>query len=616
LITGEAGSGKSRAALEFCKALETGKAGFRLSGGAAAGPVEVKPVSDEGRQGWKAGFLNLAGTPFSIWKDWKPEQNTLLVFDRVTRHYNDGSRLCTGWQDGEDVRQRFNVAEIIKLLAAKAEQGDFGPFHVRLLLLEREHRQVGRDWYRDMSMNASLRFREEPTHMPPVTPEGLFEVARDVWKNIGQEGSDALCGTSDAFLEKLCSVDSSRRPLFAMLLAAAMAADGGVAETRRDVLRLALQGGYERVLRLAGEESAAQAMRILALSTLTGGRLGACDLDKGHALWDSGLGHAAGSEEGIFYPWPVEPELLGECFILGDMGQDGIPEGVRISDDEMRALIVKAWETCSPEVAYFFECCGQDFPSDPGWIETRFLNCRLVDVDTPLYMRTAVNLVTWFGKRQLDAARKIYDHMNSVGNAGMFCRERAEVSTNLIRVYCEAGMFDEASPIFLGMNALGESEEVRRCRAASSVYLVGELCKAGELVRARVMFEGALAFEKADEYQVPKVLALTSLINGYARAGDFAEARDLFESLAAYGDSEAMRVLRARASVNMIVSYSKAGYLKEARKIYKGMRALGDEAKVRAEYAKASKFLDFFAAARPAGEEEEAEPEQSVAASA
>ena len=612
LITGEAGSGKSRTALEFCKALETGNADFRLSGRTAAEPVEIKPVSDEGCPDWKAGFLNLAGTPFSVWKDWKPEQHTLLVFDRATRHYNDGSRLCTGWQDGEDVRHRFNVAEIIKLLAAKAEQGDFGPFRVRLLLLEREHRQMGRNWYRDVSVNSSLRFREEPTPLPPVTPEGLFEIAQDVWKNIGQD--NALCATFDDFLEKLCSVDSSRRPLFAMLLAAAMATDG-MAETRRDVLRLALQGGYERVLRFAGEESAAQAMRILALSTLTGGRLGACDLDKDHALWDSGLGHAAGSEEGIFYPWPVEPELLGECFILGDMGQDGIPEGVRIGDDEMRALIVKAWETCSPEVAYFFECCGQDFPSDPAWVETRFLNCRLVDVDTPLYMRTAVNLVTWFGKRQLDAARKIYDHMNSVGNAGMFCRERAEVSTNLIRVYCEAGMFDEASPIFLGMNTLGESEEVRRCRAAASVYLVGELCKAGELVRARVMFEGALAFEKADEYQIPKVLALISLINGYARAGDFAEARELFESLAAYGDSEAMRVQRARASVNMVISYSKAGHLNEAREIYKSIRSLGDEPKVRAEYVKASRFLEFFAATKPASGEEE-EPEQSMAASA
>jgi pentatricopeptide repeat protein len=359
-------------------------------------------------------------------------------------------------------------------------------------------------------------------------------------------------------------------------------------------------------------------MRILVLSTLTGGRLGACDLDKDHVLWNSGLGHAADGEEGIFYPWPVEPELLGESFVLDDMKQDDIPEDVRVGDDEMRALIAKAWETCSPEMAYFFECCGQDFLSDPTWIETRFLNCRLADVDTPLYMRAAVNLVTWFGKGQLEAARKIYDHMGSVGNAGMFCRERAEVATSLIRVYCEAGMFDEASPIFLAMNALGDSEEVRRCRAAAAVYLVGELCKIGELVRARVMFEGALAFEESEEYQMPKALALISLINGYARAGDFNEARELFESLVVYGDSEVMRVQRAKASVNMIVCYSKAGHFKEARAIFKAMPSLGDEPKVRAEYAKASKFLDFFAVGKP--EEEEAEQgeqgEQSLAESA
>jgi pentatricopeptide repeat protein len=606
LITGKAGSGKSRAALEFCMSLETSKAKLH-SQDEAAESDEDEPDTDF--PAWKAGFLNLAGTPFSVWKDWRPEQDTLLVFDRATRHYNDGSRLCTGWQDGEDVRQRFNVTAIIKLLADKAEQGDFGPFRVRLLLLEREHRQISWDWYRNA--DASLRFKDEPTMLPSMMPEGLFEIAQDVWKNIGH--SDTPCSTSDVFMEKLFSVDSDRRPLFVMLLASAMTSDAEFPFTRHDVLKLALQSGYERILRLAGEESAAQAMRLMALSTLTGGRLGACDLDKDHALWNSGLGHAASGEEGIFYPWPVEPELLGESFILGDMKQDGIPEDVRIGDDEMRALIVKAWETCSPEVAYFFECCGQDFSSDPTWIETRFLDCRLADVDTPLYMRTAVNLVTWFGKGQLDAARKICEHMNSVGNAGMFCRERAEVSTNLIRIYCEAGMFDEASPVFLTMSSLGESEEVRRCRAAASVYLVGGLSKAGELVRARVMFEGALAFEETEEYRIPKALALISLINGYAKTGDFAEARGLFDGLAAYGDSEAVRVQRAKVSVNMIVFYSKAGFLEEARAIHKDMQALGNEPKVREEYARASKFLEFLTATKSGGNEE---AERSVAATA
>lgn len=616
LITGKAGLGKSRTALEFCMALETGKAEFCLSGNLDE-QVEVKPVSDKDNSTWKAGFLNLTGTPFSTWKDWKPEQHTLLVFDRASRHYNDDSRLCTGWQDGEDARHRFNVTEIIKLLAAKAEQGEFGPFRVRLLLLERENRQLSRDWYKDMCADSSLRFKEEPTPLPPVAPEGLFHIAQGVWKGTVQNGSPAPCATSDLFLEKLCSVDSDRRPLFAMLLAAAMATEGGVefAFTRFDVLKLALQNGYNRVLQLAGEESAAQAMRILALSTLTGGRLGACDLDKDHALWDSGLGHAANGDEGIFYPWPVEPELLGESFILDDMKQDGVPEEVRISNDEMRALIVKAWETCSPEVAYFFECCGQDFSSDPTWIETRFLNCRLTDVDTPLYMQTAVNLVTWFGKGQLDAARKIYEHMNSIGNAGMFCRERAEVSTNLIRICCEAGMLDDASSIFLFINnTLGESGEVRRCRAAAAVYLVRGSCRAGELVRARVMFESALAYEQTEEYRSPKALALISLINGYARAGDFDEAQSLFEGLAAYGNSEEMRVLRAKASTNLIVSYSKAGHLKEARTVYEGMQTLGGEAKLREEAIRACKFLDYYQTKFPR-DEEEAQPEP-VAASA
>ena len=609
LVTGQPGSGKSRAAFEFCRALETGRAGFRLAGEDADGPVRVGPVAGEDFSEWNAGFLNLAETPFSTWQNWRPRQHTLLVIDRAGGYYADG-------RDAED---RFNIASILRLLVQRAVKGDFGAFRVRLLLLERDYlRADGKpeNWYRCLPAYLSMRFGKRPAALPPVTPEGLFGIAQDVWKRIGWNGLDSPYAESHAFLERLKVIDEGCRPLFAMLLAACAPEGGKLWEvSRRGVLNHVLQSEYDRVLQPVDVEDMPEVMEALVLSILTGGRLGECKLKAGHPLWNSGLGRKDEEDEdeeeeageGVFRPDPVEPELLGEHLVLSG--------AVGVGGDDMRILIHTAWKKQPAGTAAFFEGCARDFPLDPVWIMTRFLNQHITEADDLArlhYARTAAKLTNRLGKDEVDIARAVFDSVERLGNADMFCPARASVSASLIRIHCEKGMFDDASSIFLSMNALGDSAEVQASRAEAAACLIEGLCKIDELVRARVMFEGALAFGDEETILFPKVRALLSLINGYGRAGELSEARVLFETLTACGDSEALRVRRAEASVNLLVLYGKAGRWEEASEMYDGMRMLGESAEVVDARARAIRFLGFFmaTAARHAPEpEQKPEPE-------
>ena len=585
LMTGQPGSGKSRAAFEFCRTLETGRAGFRLAG-EDAGPVAVGPVAGENFSEWKAGFLNLAETPFSTWRSWRPRQHTLLVIDRAGGYYAED-------RDGED---RFDIASILRLLAQRAVKGDFGSFRVRLLLLERDYlrtEDVPEDWYRCLPAYLSMRFGERPAALPPVTPEGLSGIARDVWKRAGWNSLDSPYAAPNVFLERLKAIDEDCRPLFAMLLAACAVEAGKPREiSRREVLNRVLQSEYDRVLQPADVEDTPEAMEALVLSILTGGRLGKCKLKAAHPLWNSGLGREDEEESGVFRPDPVEPELLGEHLVLSG--------AVGIGGDDMRILIHTAWENHPAGTAAFFESCVRDFPLDPVWIMTRFLNRHIAEADDLVrlhYARTAVKLMGRLGKDEADIARGIFESVESLGNAEMFYPARASVSASLIRIHCEKGMFDDASSIFLSMNALGDSVEAQVSRAEAAASLIEGLCRIDELVRARVMFEGTLAFGDEEGILPPKVRALLSLINGYGKAGEFSEARILFETLAACGDSEALRVRRAEASVKLLVLYGKVGRWEDASEMYDGMRTLGESAEVRDARARALRFLGFFTAA-------------------
>ncbi|MDR2092397.1 MAG: hypothetical protein LBP58_03630 [Azoarcus sp.] len=617
LVTAPAGSGKSRAALEFCRALETGRATLFRAGDFVT--VEVEPVAGENYSEWKGGFLDLAETAHEDWEAWRPRRHTLLVLDKLAWSYD--ACVDDKGDGGEAAHSRYDVAEIIRLLAQKEARGDFGTFRVRLLFLEREYQETDGErrplaWYQALPAYLSLRHKETPLPLPPLSPEGLFSIACDMQEYVRRNHPETLYVVPRDFLEKLGAIDDAQRPLFAMLLAAHTVRDNSEQVTRRQVLDYALWREYERVLRPVEIEKIPQAMKALLASTLTRGSVGTCKLDNMHPLWYSGLGAAAEGDASMFRFYPVEPDLLGEYLVLNGVNQDDILGSVSVGDDDLKSLILKAWETCPADVADFFECCGQDFSDDPGWIETRFLNDRMAEADPVVktwYMRTATNIMTRFGKRRTGVARKVFEHMNRLGGEGAFRNERAGAALALVRAYCEAGLIDEASGIFTGMQSLGDSGEVRIRAVEASACLIEWLSKAGELERARVLYEGWLACENDAGLQLARAQALVGLISGYGKAGEFPEARQLLGSLAACGYSEPLLAQFAKAAINLVVLYARAGHLPEACEMFNSLGPLGDSPAVLDARIKAFKFLEFFTAGAAKSSGKQGQPPAAAA---
>jgi len=618
LLTGQAGTGKSRAAFEFCRTLERGRAVFFRDG--KFDTLDIEPVVGENYSTWRAGFLDLADTPFSLWDGWRPRSHTLLVLDNVSRNYD--ARLGDVEEGENREHNRYDIVEIVKLLAQKAAKGHFGPFRVRLLLLEREYREADGEgapleWYAGLPKYLSLQY-ETPTPVPPVSGAGLISIARDMQECLRQRDPETLYAVPKDFLARLAVIDAGQRPLFAMLLAAYVVTDNDPEVTRREVLENALWNEVEQVLKPAEVEGTPLALKALVMATLTGGRVGACKLDAVHPLWRSGLGCAAASDDEMFRLYPVEPDLLGEYFVLNGVGQDDIFGSMCISDEEMQAMILKAWEVCPLDAADFFERCGQDFTTDTTWIGPRLLNHDLNGVDDAAkrcFMNTAANLLGRLGRQEVDAARGLCEFMENVGTHEKFQHARARALASMVRICCEAGLLEEASSVFLGLRTLKETPENRLCLAEAVACLTDSLGKAGELVRARVLFESTLAFDRGEQCRAPRARALAGLIGSYGRSGDFEEARHLSDILAACGDTEDVLELRARAAVNLIILHARTGNVAEAGELFEGLRALGDGAAVSGAVAKAGKFLDFFAAnGKDKGGKEKREPSPAEAA--
>lgn len=600
LITGRAGTGKSRAAFEFCRALETGRGEIFRAGDFV--PVELAPVQGEDFSIWNTGFVDLDATPFPVWNSWRPIRHTLLVFDRLTRHHY--ARFDELPEGEDDFNNRHNVSEIVNILARNANAGLYGPFRVRVLLLEREYRQADGeglpfDWYGELPRYLSTCFKPEPTPLPSVPSEGLTLIAHDMQKAVKRDDPELPYVVPRDFLAQLRGIDVRMRPLFAMLLATYTAAHNEPVGARRQVLDYALRRDVMYVLRPAQVQRTPQALKALVVSTLTAGNVGACKIDDAHSLWGSGLGYESDGDEVMFRLYPALPDLLGEYMVLEGVEQADIFGSMRIGDSDLRMLIRKGWEICPVDVADFFERAGQDFGVDARWVEALFLDRKIGELDSDVlcwFMRTAANLMSRFSKKEIDTARKVLAFMNEVAAPEEHHYERARAAASFIRVCCDAGLLEEASAVFVSLRTLKETRENRHCLAEAVSCLVDGLGKSGELVRARVLFEGTLAFDKTVETRGPRARALVGLLTSYGKSGDLAEARQLFAELSASGDAEVVLEQRARAAVNLVVLYARGGHVDEARGLFEEMKLLGDSAAVRAERDKAEKFLEFLTA--------------------
>jgi hypothetical protein len=474
LITGSAGTGKSRALFEFCQMLRAGR-------GEA---VEGEQFS----VAWDAGFLSLDDTPLDTWDAWWPMRHTLLVLDDVTRDRREA---------GDE------VVKIIARLVERAKENELRRSwlkkgRVRVVLLAREHGEQGEDcgqseWYGRLDVDSRHR---EALEFSPLADEGLHAIAQDALRLIWKSPAADLPG----FIEKLEAVDKEKRPLFAMLLAGYLGekgADEGRV-TQRDVLDFAIEKEFARKASLGKDE---RLLETLIVSSLTGGRVGGGDEDA--------------QEPG----YPLEPNLLGEYFVLESAGkkEDGQR---RVAVAKTQELIEAAWGVSPEEVCGFFCRCIRDFSFDPAWIETLFLNESMAgageEVKQAYLFASLVIVDTLREKGDLAGAWKVLQAIAGSGYSELVQVLRAKQAFKLLTALGEAGRLDEARMIFGAMRDYGQTDEVRALCAKAAVNLVIRHATVKRLSEAREICDDIAALGNTKEVQAARSVALKFISSKYA----------------------------------------------------------------------------------------------------
>jgi pentatricopeptide repeat protein len=535
LITGDAGTGKSRTALEFCEYLK--------------------------QKNWCAEFVNLNETSRDVWRAWRPKQDTLLVIDYVAREFSSNPR---------------SIARIFTLLSRRAERCELGNKRLRILLLEREYlerSEVGQplEWYRWLDTKMCY---QPPFNLGIVSDEGLYSIAKQTAKDIWNS-SGPLPIASD-FLNELAKLDEKKRPLFAILLA------GYLAEThqkkiigRNDVLDYAIDREFERFLTPAGIKEDPARLNALLLSTCTGGKLGTCLLPDDHRLWNSGLGdRREGNDETRFFFHPIEPDLLGERFVLNC---DNRHNKLHIDKNQLKKLLQICWQDAPLKTADFFDRCAQDFAStDSDKITDLFRSSMPTTEENSPFQKiigllrasVVVNLISYFGSAgNITEAQKLFEDMPDTDTPEI-ALERAKAAFNLINGYLNAGNITGVRKLFEDMPD-ADTPEITLVRAKAAFNLIIGYCSAENITEAQKLFED-MPDADTPEIALVRAQAAINLITGYLLAGNITEARKLFEDMP-NADTPEIALERAAAAFNLITGYCRAENITEARKLFEDM---------------------------------------------
>jgi len=432
LIVGGAGSGKSRTALEFCEFLHREKQ-------------------------WNAGFVSIENTHPEVWHTWRPKQDTLWVVDYVARAFSKSPR---------------DIAGIFTPLARRAQRNELGDKRIRILLLEREYKErskVGKpfEWYRQLDKTTRFQL---PFDLGTVNNEGLYRIATQTAKEIWHS-PEPLPEEAD-FLEQLTKLDKKKRPLFAMLLAGYLAQVNPQTElSPNDVLDFAIEQEFERSLRPMGVEQTPSLLRALLLSTCTSGKLGACLLPPEHRLWESGLGTLRETNTGSrFFFHPVEPDLLGERFVLKCAGA-GNRRSRRMSTQQLEEVMRTCWKLAPLETFDFFGRSVQNFASsDLEKLTELFLLTKPAD-------KRRADILDIGRIRARCAARSEAPSDDMPTPPMEFFRAKAAVT--LLNACGEAGNFSEARKLFEFMTTLGDTPQIAFLRASAAVELAVNYLHAG-----------------------------------------------------------------------------------------------------------------------------------------
>jgi len=321
IITGPAGAGKSRLALELSEAV---------------------------KGGWYAGFLSRTDS-FTDWSRWVPTQPTLIVVDYVAGRVSAASDLVL------HLATRQNTL----------------PRRVRVLLVERE---LAGSWWPDYMREGS--FSENvimvssqfgyPIQVGTVGDSTLSNLVSEISERFGVALSAEQVARTVA-LTKM--IDPVGRPLFAMIAAAAQ-----LTGMPQGVIGSILQREMARwKVLIPDAKEREQTLNLLTMTTVMGGftPLGPV----GTALWNSSVGpllpsphffddrlfgELAGGSIGESTLPSLQPDLVGEAFVLARL------KGTAGMQRSTRELIAAGWVHDPEAVSQFVRRAVADFHGDPA----------------------------------------------------------------------------------------------------------------------------------------------------------------------------------------------------------------------------------------------------------
>jgi hypothetical protein len=425
VVASEGGAGKSRIALELVLSLMRRR---------------VAPH----RRPWRAGFLPRAHG-YTGWNAWRPDRPTLMVIDYAASRDE----------------------EIHHLLLAVTRQSARYEAPLRVLLLERDGSEQA-VWFKKAIGTGSEAVALRQTmysaalKLSPLGDAALVTLLRGqiaaLANRAAQEGGPAGAtppSPDDAELvQRIAEVDPARRPLFALLVAEALAQGTlGRIWTRQELFADWLAREQERYWQPAGVTE--RDAHLLALATMVGGlRLSTfAELDLGELLpttrpgpdrYDAQRIQAMNGRAAQELVRPLAPDLLAEYFVLQLLApRDSL-------DDRGRRL----WRTAgrlNPVNAFnFVEQCAIDHPGHP----------TLRTIGFPLLSSSAERLVSWtdfFFRNEslLDqfGVETVMDHLSELLTAARAHPEEADNSSILLLA---------VGDIVKGLGHLGELDAAQR----------------------------------------------------------------------------------------------------------------------------------------------------------
>ena len=512
VITGQAGAGKTRLALELCE--RAAKADWQ------AGFVTLEELTRFAKQG-----------DLDLW-DWNAP--TLVVVDYAAGQ----ATALSGW------------------LSNLASRGlEPGSTRLRILLLERQADPTG--WWQTVFGRGGGDARAVQALLDPSKPVALARLRDPTTQRAILTATLELAGSSErppepgsdpAFDQRLAEIAWGGEPLFLMMagLTAAQAGIGAVLALSRD--KLAFEPADSELARIG---RAAQAhgvpepllIHLAAMTTLRQGldreaalatverekselhHQGAPDAPKIHAALNSALRHEGGRLQ------PVQPDMIGEALLLRAWDL----ESPRAETDSSEAVRRAAEVAHGPVGESVIRTCqdfaihGHRLPLD--WLDV--VGVAAADLPTLLSLLNALpDQTVELRERALDLQQKAVDGLRTKGAADV--SDKASLATNL------NNLSNRLSELGRREDALAESEEaaeIYRALAAErpdafrpdlamslnnlSVRLseLGRREEALAAIEEAVEIRRALAAERPDAFRPDLASSLNNLSNRLSALG-------------------------------------------------------------------------------------------------